>query len=199
MRVVVVRGTERTEVEVDLSAQTVSIGGRSWPYRLTEDRGLRTELEIAGERVIVEGWPGGLARPPGPVAVNGERWTAAAEVEARSVPEPVAAPPPPGAAPPPTPSGGLSEAEAILPPMPGRILEVRVKEGDRVEAGALLLVLEAMKMRNEIVAPRSGRIASVRVAAGASVRAREPMLYLVSDGSGSREAGSSRSASSTGS
>jgi glutaconyl-CoA decarboxylase len=182
MRVVVVRGTERTEVEVDPAARTVTIGGRSWPYEIAEDRGLRTELEIAGERVIVEGWPAGLERPPGPLAVNGERWTATAEPVAGSLPEPTAAAPrpvePPSAA---GPSAGPSEGEPILPPMPGRILEVRVKAGDRVEAGTLLLVLEAMKMRNEIVAPRAGRIASVRVAAGASVRAREPMLYLASE------------------
>ncbi|MHB1435062.1 MAG: biotin/lipoyl-containing protein [Thermoplasmata archaeon] len=182
MRVVVVRGTERIEVEVDPSAKTVAMGGRHWPYELREENGLRTELEIAGERVVVEGWPAGLARPPGPVAVNGERWTATVEAVAGSAPEPVTERRSPvGAAAAPGRSDGSSEGEPILPPMPGRILEVRVKAGDRVEAGALLLVLEAMKMRNEIVAPRAGRIGSVRVVAGASVRAREPMLYLVSE------------------
>jgi glutaconyl-CoA decarboxylase len=118
-------------------------------------------------------------------------------VVAGSTPEPAVAAARPVEAPPASgPSADAAEGEPILPPMPGRILEVRVKAGDRVEAGALLLVLEAMKMRNEIVAPRAGRVVSVRVTAGASVRAREPMLYLASDGS---EAGSSRSASSTGS
>ena len=53
--------------------------------------------------------------------------------------------------------------------MPGTILSVNVKTGDAVKTGQVLMILEAMKMENEIVAARDGRIASVNVDKGASV------------------------------
>ncbi|MCW5937141.1 MAG: acetyl-CoA carboxylase biotin carboxyl carrier protein subunit [Fimbriimonadaceae bacterium] len=53
-----------------------------------------------------------------------------------------------------------------LTPMPGQIVEVFVKEGDEVEAGQRLVVLEAMKMQHTISAPFDGRVASVLVAKG---------------------------------
>ncbi len=62
--------------------------------------------------------------------------------------------------------------------MPGKVIELRVAEGDRVEAGTVLLVLEAMKMRNEITSPSAGIVRGVRVAAGANARAKEPMLFV---------------------
>jgi pyruvate carboxylase subunit B len=65
--------------------------------------------------------------------------------------------------------------------MPGKVIELRVKDGDRVEAGTVVLVLEAMKMRNEVTTPVAGTVRGLRVSAGANVRAREPMLYVASD------------------
>ena len=53
--------------------------------------------------------------------------------------------------------------------MPGTILSVNVKAGDSVKSGQVLMVLEAMKMENEIMAPADGTIASVGVSQGASV------------------------------
>jgi biotin carboxyl carrier protein len=53
--------------------------------------------------------------------------------------------------------------------MPGRVVEVSVAEGQTVAAGAILLVLEAMKMQNEIRASRGGVVARVAVAAGQAV------------------------------
>jgi glutaconyl-CoA/methylmalonyl-CoA decarboxylase subunit gamma len=67
----------------------------------------------------------------------------------------------------------------ILPPMPGRVVELRVHDGEAVAKGAVLLVLEAMKMRNEVTAPADGVVRDVRVREGANVRARETMLVLV--------------------
>jgi 3-methylcrotonyl-CoA carboxylase alpha subunit len=57
----------------------------------------------------------------------------------------------------------------ITAPMPGRVLAVFVKPGDKVEAGARLLVLEAMKMENRMTAPVSGTVAKVGVAEGDQV------------------------------
>ncbi len=51
-------------------------------------------------------------------------------------------------------------------------------EGDRVRTGTVLLVLEAMKMRNEVTSPADGIVRNLRVSEGSSVRAREPMLRI---------------------
>ena len=59
--------------------------------------------------------------------------------------------------------------ESITSPMPGNILAVNVKDGDSVKAGQVLMVLEAMKMENEIMCPCDGKVASVSVSKGASV------------------------------
>ncbi|MBE6529595.1 MAG: biotin/lipoyl-binding protein [Ruminococcaceae bacterium] len=60
-------------------------------------------------------------------------------------------------------------ANTVKAPMPGNILKVAVKAGDSVKKGALLCVLEAMKMENEILAPADGTIDTVAVAPGATV------------------------------
>ena len=67
----------------------------------------------------------------------------------------------------PAPASGAGEA--INAPMPGNILAVNVAAGDSVKKGQVLMVLEAMKMENEIMAPRDGRVTAVAVAKGAAV------------------------------
>ena len=57
-------------------------------------------------------------------------------------------------------------AVSVNAPMPGNILDVKVKPGDSVKAGDVLLILEAMKMENEISAPQDGTVASVNVRKG---------------------------------
>jgi glutaconyl-CoA/methylmalonyl-CoA decarboxylase subunit gamma len=57
----------------------------------------------------------------------------------------------------------------VLSPMPGRVVKVLVAEGDQVEAGAPLIVVEAMKMENELVSARSGTVRKVHVARGQTV------------------------------
>ena len=59
--------------------------------------------------------------------------------------------------------------EKVAAPMPGTIVSVNVSEGQSVKKGDVLVVLEAMKMENEIKAPRDGSISSVAVSKGASV------------------------------
>lgn len=80
---------------------------------------------------------------------------------AAPAPAPAAAP----AAPAPAPAGAAG-AVSVNAPMPGNILDVKVKPGDSVKAGDTLLILEAMKMENEISAPQDGTIASVDVRKG---------------------------------
>lgn len=69
-------------------------------------------------------------------------------------------------------------AAALQAPMPGSIISVAVKPGDAVKKGQLLLVLEAMKMENEIVAPNDGTVTAVHVQAGASVDSGAPLLTI---------------------
>ena len=183
MRLRVVRDGRTTEVEVGPDLATVSIGGKIYPVTVVKRGPLKAELEIAGERVVIDGWPEHFPDPPAAVDVNGERAPAAIErIAGSSIGEvpaarerPVARPPAgPSEAPAPPPGGGVP----IVPPMPGRVIELRVAEGDRVEVGAVLLVLEAMKMRNEITSPVAGFVRGLKVATGASARAREPMLFV---------------------
>lgn len=72
--------------------------------------------------------------------------------------------------------GGLGPLKAI---MPGSVVELLVAEGDEVEEGAPLLVLEAMKMQNEIVAPAVGVVEKIIVEAGQAVQAGDVLLILV--------------------
>ena len=62
--------------------------------------------------------------------------------------------------------------------MPGTILDVRVKPGDVVTEGQILIMLEAMKMENEIMAPKDGTIAQVVVQKGATVNAGDVLMTL---------------------
>ena len=96
---------------------------------------------------------------------------------------PVAAPvaaAPVAAAPAAAPAGGMtvSGGESVTAPMPGNILKVAVSVGQTVKEGDLLVVLEAMKMENEIFAPKSGTVAQVLVQKGSTVDTGATMVVL---------------------
>lgn len=69
-------------------------------------------------------------------------------------------------------------AVSVTAPMPGNILDVKVKAGDSVKAGDTLLILEAMKMENEISAPQDGTIASVNVRKGDVVNSGDLLITM---------------------
>lgn len=96
---------------------------------------------------------------------------AAAPVAAPVVAAPAAAPAPAAAAP-------VAGAESIDAPMPGTILDIKVKAGDSVKKNDVLMILEAMKMENEIVAPRDGVIAAVCVSKGEAVNSGSALISL---------------------
>ena len=75
----------------------------------------------------------------------------------------------PAAAAPAAPAAASTEGEQVTSPMPGTILAVNVAVGDTVKRGQVLMILEAMKMENEILCPRDGKIASVNTSKGSSV------------------------------
>jgi len=92
-------------------------------------------------------------------------------------PAPAAAPAAPAAAPAPAPVA-LSDGEPVNAPMPGNILRIDVKEGDKVKAGQTLLILEAMKMENEIAAPKDGTVVQIATSKGAVVETGTPLIVL---------------------
>ena len=68
--------------------------------------------------------------------------------------------------------------KSILAPMPAKIIKVNCKAGERVRKGDLLMVLEAMKMENEILSPADGVVKEVRVAEGATVSHDETLMVF---------------------
>ncbi len=77
---------------------------------------------------------------------------------------------------------GLAAAHgpaAVRAPMPGRVVKVEVEEGELVEAGRGLLVVEAMKMENSLTAPVGGRIGTIHVVAGQTVEKGEILMDMV--------------------
>lgn len=66
----------------------------------------------------------------------------------------------------------------VAAPMPGLVLNVKVKVGERINEGDVLLILEAMKMENEITAPTSGSIKSINVAEGSTVNTGDIMVII---------------------
>ena len=99
-----------------------------------------------------------------------EGFTGAASTPKAAAPAPAAAPKaaPASAAAPAAPAGAAG-AVAVTAPMPGKILGVKASAGQAVKRGQVLLILEAMKMENEIVAPQDGTVATINVAVGDSV------------------------------
>ena len=108
------------------------------------------------------------------VAVE-ELGTGAAPVAAAPVAAaPVAAPAAPAA---PAPAAGAGSV-VVPSPMPGKILSVKQSVGASVKKGDVILVLEAMKMENEVVAPEDGTIASINVSEGSTVEAGDTLATL---------------------
>ncbi|MDD3335230.1 MAG: biotin/lipoyl-binding protein [Eubacteriales bacterium] len=91
-----------------------------------------------------------------------------------AAPAPVAAAAPvaaPAAAP-------VAAGEKITAPMPGTILDIKVSQGATVKKGDVLLILEAMKMENEIMAPGDGTVKQIAVAKGASVNSGDVLVVI---------------------
>lgn len=107
------------------------------------------------------------------VTVNGTKYEVTLEaVDASEVKASPAATAAPAAAPAPAPvsaPAANANGETVTSPMPGTILSVNVSNGAAVKKGDVLLILEAMKMENEILAPCDGTVASVNVTKGSSV------------------------------
>ena len=85
---------------------------------------------------------------------------------------------PAAAAPAEAPAAPVGAGECVTAPMPGNILKVSVSVGDRVAEGQVLVILEAMKMENEIMAPCAGTVTQVLVQKGATVDTGAAMVVI---------------------
>lgn len=119
----------------------------------------------------------GVAAPAAPVL------PASAPVQRPAAPAPVAAAPAP--APAPAPAAAPSPAAAapagattVEAPMPGKILNIKVSEGQAVKFGEVVVIMEAMKMETEIVAPADGTVSKILVKAGDSVDTGAALVAL---------------------
>lgn len=111
--------------------------------------------------------------------IGGAATPAVAAAPAPVAPKTAPAPAPKAAAPAPAASAAPSAgAQKIDCPMPGTILDIKVKPGDAVNAGQVLVILEAMKMENEIVAPDAGTVDTVPVTKGQAVNAGDLLVSL---------------------
>lgn len=130
-------------------------------YKVTlNNRTYEVEVE-AGEAMLIDEYEAYAPAAPAPVV-------AAAPVAAAAPAAPAAAPA--GAA--------LAAGEVVKSPMPGNILKINVSQGQQVSEGDVLLVLEAMKMENEVVATKSGTVAQIVTAKGAVVETGAPLVVI---------------------
>lgn len=120
-------------------------------YKVTlNNRVYEVEVE-QGEAMLVDEYE--LAAPAAPAPVAAAPVAAAAPAAPAAAAAPVA----------------VAAGEPVKSPMPGNILKINVTQGQQVNEGDVIMVLEAMKMENEIVATRSGTIAQIAVSKGAVV------------------------------
>ena len=116
------------------------------------------------------------------ITVNGVAYSVSVEETAAGAAPVAAAPVAPKAAPAPAAApkavAGAAGAVAVKAPMPGNILDVKVAAGASVKAGDVLVILEAMKMENEIVAPQDGTVASINVNKGDTVNSGDVLVSM---------------------
>jgi len=148
---------EGTAYEVEIEGETVTVNGRPFTVTLDGNRaevnGSSYEIELQGDQATVNGIAYAFQvqeRIEGP----------SAEAAARVV------------------RAAAEEAGAVTAIMPGKIIRVLVKEGDEVQEGDVLCVLEAMKMENELRAGKSGMVKEVTVEPGSDVEMGEVLVVV---------------------
>ena len=130
-------------------------------YKVTlNNRTYEVEVE-QGEAMLVDEYEAFAPAPAAPVAAAP---VAAAPAAAAPAPAPAAA--------------ALAAGEVVKSPMPGNILKINVTLGQKVKEGDVLIVLEAMKMENEIVAPKAGSVAQIAVSKGQVVETGSPLVVI---------------------
>ena len=147
---------EGAAYEVEIEGETVLVNGR--PFTVTLD-GNRAEVNGASYEVELQG---------DQATVNGIAYDFQVQEKMER----------PGEAPPRTVRAAAEEAGAVTAIMPGKIIRVLVKEGNKVQEGDVLCVLEAMKMENELRAGKSGVVKEVTVEPGSDVEMGEVLVVV---------------------
>jgi biotin carboxyl carrier protein len=149
----------------------LTIGDRNYEIEVLSLKGERAQVLVNGRTYEVKFRPlaSGAGAPPPPHAPG----------RPAAPPRPVA-PPRPAApvAPPPEKPAAPGAPGAVTAPMPGSILDVLVKVGDRVQAGATVVKLEAMKMENDLQVAISGVVQEVRVSKGDNVSVGDVLVVV---------------------
>lgn len=130
------------------------------------------KITIDGKTYLVEmeeigGTPAAAAPTPAP---------AAAPTPAAETPAPAPAAPTPAPA---TPAAASGEGEVVTAPMPGTVTKILVKSGDTVTENQPLMILEAMKMENEIVAPKAGTVGDIIATLNQSVNSVDGLISII--------------------
>jgi pyruvate carboxylase subunit B len=159
-------------VEVEVAGGRVSVEGESFEAHLASVAGTPLHHLLLGG----ESWTIAAQLLSGPGEVGGSRWALGAvgeriEVEVvddrmRQIQSLMGR------------RGGAPGGGVVRAPMPGLVVRVEVSEGERVSAGASLVVVEAMKMENELRASRAGIVAKVHVRPGMAVEKGVPLVTL---------------------
>ncbi len=140
-------------------------------YKVTL-KGKTYEVEVEkGEAMILDEY---AAAAPAPAAVP---TPAAAPAAPAPTPAPAPAPAAPATPAPATPAPAAS-GTVVTSPLPGNVLSINVNVGDAVKAGQLLVLIEAMKMENEIVAPTDGVVKQIVASKGAVVATGDTLLVI---------------------
>ncbi|MCF0138172.1 MAG: biotin/lipoyl-binding protein [Oscillospiraceae bacterium] len=129
-------------------------------YKVTLNNRTYEVVVEAGEAMLVDEYEAYAPAAPAPVA-------AAAPVVSAAPAAPAA---PAGAA--------LAAGEVVKSPMPGNIQKINVTQGQKVNEGDVLIILEAMKMENEVVATKTGTVAQIVTSKGAVVETGAPLVVI---------------------
>ena len=148
---------DHTEYSIEMQGNTVLVNGQPFVVG-SEERGVTVdgtlyEVTLEGDRAAVNGIPYSFAI----VGLEADGAAAPAATSAREVAE----------------SAGVIKAI-----MPGKVLRVLLAEGEKVQEGEVAVILEAMKMENELRADRSGTVTQVAVAAGDDVELGQVLVVI---------------------
>ena len=131
-------------------------------YKITL-KGTTYEVEVEkGEAMILDEYEAKSPVPPAPVAAAPVAVAAAPVVAAPAAAAPAA----------------VAAGTVVEAPLPGNIFAIKVKQGDAVKAGDVLIVIEAMKMENEVCAPSDGVVKQIAVSKGAMVATGDTLVVI---------------------
>lgn len=141
----------------------VTVNGYSYDVQVEEVGAFATPARVAAPA------PAPVAAAPAPAPTPAPAPAASAPAASAPAPAPAASS---------APVGGTEGNIKVNAPMPGTVLDIKVNIGDSVSENQVVLILEAMKMENEIVTPAAGKISSINVSKGDTVNSGDVMITV---------------------